>query len=124
MPRVDIPVADVVRTGTAIGSAGSEVTGDSSQNHIITNTGDVFVIARNSAATSTRNVTPVRAQNAIDGVTVTDNAVAVPISSSKILGPFQPSIYNNLSGADIGKMYLNVDHADLKLQAFRVPANR
>src|SRR6476659_1893090 len=108
MPRVAIPIPDAVRTGTALGAAGTEVTGDASNNHIMSNDGNVVLLARNSAATATRNVTLVIAQNAIDGQTVSNPSVAVPINSSKIIGPFPTSIYNNLSGADNGQMYINV----------------
>lgn len=114
-----IPVVDLVRTGTATGAAGSEVTGDAANNHTFTNDGRVCLLARNSAGTATRNVTNVIAQNSIDGQTVTNPTVAVPVNSAKVIGPFPPALYN--PPTDPGQCYINVDHADLKLQAFRIP---
>jgi len=116
MPRIDVPVTDVVRAGVA---PPTEVTGDAANNHIVTNDGRVFLVARNSAATTTRNVT-IQTPGTVDGLAVADRVVAVPISSSKYIGPFPTATYNQ-SGSDQGKLYVDVDNAELRLLAFRLP---
>jgi len=119
MPRVEITPADLVRTGTGIGAAGTEVTGDATNQHMFLNNGREFLLARNSSGATTRNVTLVPAQT-VDGQAVAGIGIAVLLSSTKVIGPFPPGIYNQISGADIGKCYFNVDHADLRFQVFRV----
>jgi len=115
MPRTNVPVQQLSRTGLVTGSTGSEVTGDSANNHSFINDGKTFLHVRNSAATATRNVTLVIAQPGPDGATVTNPSVAVPISSEKVIGPFPQAIYNQPDGT----CYINVDNAELRLQAIQ-----
>ncbi|MGQ0797576.1 MAG: hypothetical protein ACT4OI_06930 [Methanobacteriota archaeon] len=110
---------DFVRTGVAMGAAGSETTGDATNNHVFTNDGRTILHVRNSAGTATRNITLVLGVNQIDGQTAPNPAVAIAVNSSKTVGPFPQAIYNQ--SADAGKCYVNVDHADLRIQALRLP---
>jgi hypothetical protein len=114
MPRTNVPVGSTVRTGTEIGSGGSEVTGDSTNNHEMVNDGKTFLLVRNADA-SPHNVTPKIAKT-VDGVTPTSVARSVGASGHKILGPYPTAIYNTTAG----KLDIDVDDNNLMLQAFKV----
>ena len=120
MPRVNIPLTDIDRAGSAnVGTAGTEVTGDPSNNHDAIAGDGVIVLVRNSSGTTARVVTEV-IQDQIDGQAVTNRTVSVPANGHKIIGPFSQE-YLVKSGADKGKIYLNADNADLRFQAFKLP---
>lgn len=113
MPRTVVPVTDVTRAGIFP----TEVNADTVNNHECDWGATVILVARNSAATATRTVTLVLPPEAtIDGQAPANRTVAVPISTSRYIGPF-PQIYRTSDG----KIHVNVDHADLRLVALRVP---
>jgi hypothetical protein len=45
----------------------------------------------------------------------------VPLSSTRLIGPFTPSLFNQPSGADAGKVYVDVDSSEIKLTVYRLP---
>lgn len=55
-----------------------------------------------------------------DGLAVTDKAVIVPITTGdKIIGPFPPAVYNQISGTHAGKVLITFDAvADLTIGFF------
>lgn len=110
MARVDLPLTEITRAGVA---PAAEVTGDATNNHSFSNDGEVFLLARNSAATATRTVT-LRIAQTVDNQAVTSRTVAVPISVSRYIGPFPTDVWGQTVNVD-------VDHADLKLSAYHVP---
>ena len=66
MPRVDIPVTQITRSGVA---PATEVTGDTVNNHSVVNDGAVWLEVRNSGTTVARTVSA-RFENTIDGQTI------------------------------------------------------
>lgn len=47
----------------------------------------------------------------VDGLPIDDLDIVVPTSTNRLVGPFPPSQYNQPSGTDAGKVYLNFDAA-------------
>lgn len=115
MARADITVQALDPAGVFT----AEQTGDSSNNHVLTNNGEVFLIARNADASNPHTVTVVT-PGTVGGLAITDQAVVVAASSTKLIGPLDPDVYNQPSGADTGKVYVNVDSSQLKLSAYRM----
>ncbi len=119
MARVQVPVNTIARTGTPVGSGATEVSGDATNNHYMANSGVEWLHVRNSGGTS-RTVTLVIGVT-VDGAAVVNPTVAVPGNTSRIIGPFPEAFYDQLSGDEQGNLQFNVDHADLKLMAFKLP---
>lgn len=115
MPRIEVPLTTLTRVGTALGAAGTEVTGDATNQHFLVNTETTFIIARNSGG-SPRTVTLMLGQT-LDGQAPTNRTVSVAAGTSQIIGIFPPNLYNQPT--DAGRAWINVDHADLRLQAYR-----
>ncbi len=109
MPRVALTVNEVTRTGLATPTAQNA---DVANGHSVANDGKVFVLVGNSAATATRTTT-FQTPGTVDEQLVADRTVAVPISSSKYVGPFPPVQYGDTLNID-------VDHADTRLTAFHL----
>nr|WP_221374403.1 hypothetical protein [Actinoplanes polyasparticus] len=108
MPRVIVPVTDVVRTGIL---PATEVNGDATNFHYINNDGATWLEIRNAGAsprtfTSVVNVT-------VDGQAVTNPTVALAASAIKKVGPFPIAVYGTTFN-------FNVDHADIKITAYRL----
>jgi hypothetical protein len=105
MARTVLPVTSVGRSGV---THPAEQSGDTTNNHVVANTGRTIILVRN-ADTSSHSVTFV-ITNTVDGQAVTNRTVAVPASSTVDLGKFQTEIYGSQMG-------INVDSAQLKLIA-------
>lgn len=108
MPRVAVPVTQITRTGIA---PATEVNGDATNNHSVANTGDMFLLVRNSGSTVSRTVT-INYAKTFDGQAVSARTVVVPISVSRYIGPFPTDMFGAL-------LLVNVDNAELKLSAYR-----
>ena len=106
MPRTVLPVVSVARGGVA---APTEQTGDTVNNHVVTNTGRTIITVRNADGAASHNVTFV-ITNTVDGQAVTNRTVAVAQSATLEFGKFQPDIYGTAMG-------INVDSTQLKLSA-------
>ncbi len=119
MPTTNVPVTTISRAGVATGSDASEVAGDTTNDHNMVNTGVEFLSVRNAGVTP-RTLTLIT-PGTIDGQAVGDRAVTIGASATgKLVGPFPTNIYSQLSGDDKHKLKFTVDHADLKLLAFKV----
>lgn len=105
MARASIPTAAPSRDGVALAS---EQTGDSSNGHVITNTGRTLIIIRN-ADTSDHTATFV-IPGTVDGQAIADRTVTVPASSSRVYGKFSTSVYGRT-------LAVNVSSSQLKLSA-------
>lgn len=114
MARTDIAVTSLDRTGPAL----VEVAGDSVNNHSFTNDADTraFIHARNADAVATHSITLLIATT-VDGQSVASKVVTVAISATQLIGPFPP-VYTQADG----KVYFNVDSAQLKLAVFHLAA--
>jgi len=119
MPRVDVPVVTITRAGALLGSLGSEVTGDAANNHTMKNSGVEVLGLRNNGAT-TRTVT-IPTPKTVDGLAIADRTVQLLANEHKIVGPFPEGTYDQASGTEQGQMHIDVDHADVRLQAWRIP---
>ncbi len=109
MPRVNVPVTDVTRAGIL---PATEVNGDATNQHSFSNDGSTWLEVRNGGA-SPRTLTLVIGVAGPDGATVTNPTVALAASALKKVGPFPVGIYGTT-------MSVNVDHADIKLTAYRL----
>ena len=118
MARVNVPVVAMSRSGVLLGSLGTEVDGDSVNGHYFENTGKEFLTLRNNAGT-TRTVT-LKVGATVDGQAVVDPTVTLLANEHKIVGPFPEGIYDQTSGDELGNVQIDVDHADVKLQAWKV----
>lgn len=115
MARVALTVQDLAPTGVFT----AEQNGDSVNNHVVANNGEVFLIARNADGSNAHTVTLVT-PGTVGGLAVSDQAISVALSSTKLIGPLDPDVYNQQSGADAGKVYVDVDSSQLKLSAYRM----
>lgn len=97
---------DVI-TPTVLSDAGTTMTlaAASGDGHKFPNTGREFVVVTNSY-TATVTLTVVTGGNA-GGIAISDVDVSLTAGQSKIVGPFNTAIFNQPSGSDAGRIYLN-----------------
>ena len=109
MPRVDVPVTQITRSGVA---PATEVNGDPTNGHSVANDGSVWIEARNSGSTPAR-VVSAQFANLVDGVTVDAKTWSIPTSATRRIGPFPVRLYGNT-------LLISVDNAVLKLTAYKL----
>lgn len=108
MARVNVPVVSVTKAGVA---AGTEVNGDATNFHEVSNNGSTWIEVRNADGAATHILT-IKVSRTVDGQGVTSRSYTIPISATtrKIrLG--DPAIYGNPTQVD-------VDSTQLKLTAY------
>lgn len=108
MPRVDVPVTQITRTGIP---DTTPTVGDPVNQHSVVNDGTVWVEVENTGASS-RTLSALFA-NAIDGVTVDAKTWAIAAGARRRIGPFPIRYYGNT-------LQLDVDNAELELSAYKV----
>jgi hypothetical protein len=106
MPRVNVPVTALSRSGIA---PPSETNGDAANGHRVANTGQTIVVVRNSSADTAYDVTFVT-PGTVDGQPVGDRVVEVPADTTRWFGRFSPGVYGTA-------LLLNVENTALKLSA-------
>lgn len=111
MPRVNVPVTQITRSGVA---PATEVSGDATNNHSVANDGSVWLEVRNSGSTVPRTVSA-RFVNTVDGVTTPAKTWSVATSATKRIGPFPVRLYGS-------SLQIDVDNAELKLTAYKLAA--
>lgn len=109
MPRVNVPVTLITRSGVA---PATEVNGDATNNHSVVNDGLVWIEVRNSGSTVARTVSANFA-NTIDGQTTPAKTWSIPTSSTRRIGPFPVRYYGDT-------LLIDVDNAELKLTAYKL----
>ncbi|MEU9245859.1 hypothetical protein [Streptomyces sp. NPDC048385] len=109
MARTAVSVTQITRAGVA---AGTEASGDPTNNHTIPNNGKMVLQVRNSGSTVARTVT-FRFPGLVDGQAVTPRAVSIPTSATRWFGPFPTGDYGS-------QLLVDVDNAELKLTAYGV----
>ncbi len=119
MPRTDVSPTTLTQNGVFPAAVAGTADGN-----MFRNNGDVFLEVANANGTTARTVTlPTPAQR--EGLAIADLVVSVAAASRTYIGPFSPSLFNNQTGADAGKAYINFDAAapaDLSIRAFKFPS--
>ncbi len=77
----------------------------SGDGHKFVNNGREFLVARNSTA-GTITMTVVTG-GTVDGYAINDVDIAIAAGATALAGPFKPEVFNQRSGSDAGKVYLN-----------------
>lgn len=108
MARTPVPVTSITRAGV---TAAAEVNGDTVNGHSVANNGSTFIVVRNNGATP-RTLT-INLQGSVDGQPITARSISVAASATRYVGPFSTTQYGTT-------IECQVDHADLRLTAFRV----
>jgi len=116
MARVDLPVTNIIRTGT--GNAGVLTVSDDALNHEFVNDGRTIICAlKTGGAGILTFLTP----GTVDTKDIASRTVTVPVHGTQVtmIGPFPPGIYNQSNGL----VHIDLDDdATLWLGAFRLPA--
>jgi hypothetical protein len=113
--RIDIAVTDVTRSGVALPAATTGV----ADGHMFLNDGNVIIQVANGDGAGAQVLT-IQIPGLVDGLAVTARTVSIPLSSSKSIGPFPQSIYNQTDG----KVYIDYpagEHAHFATNVIRVP---
>jgi hypothetical protein len=118
MARVDLAITEIAQSGVYPSGTTGQADG-----HKFSNSEDVFLEVVNGNGSTPRNVIfPTPAERA--GLAVADLTVTIPAAARRIIGPFEPSVFNQ-GGADQGKTHINYQaggETDLTVRAFRFPS--
>ncbi|KMS71752.1 hypothetical protein ACH49_24285 [Streptomyces leeuwenhoekii] len=109
MPRIDVPVTQITRSGVA---PAGEIDGDPVNGHSVSNTGGMWIEARNASTTAAHTLSAHFAST-VDGVTVDAKTWSIPAEQSRRIGPFPTRLYGTTLNVDVGS-------AELKLAAYTV----
>jgi len=107
MARTDLTTQVSSRLGTVLSYAAVSAANDA----MFVNTGVEEVIIK-TGATATVNIvfeTPITVLS--EALAVADEVTTLIASSDGLFGPFPTGVFNQPSGADVGKVYINVDQA-------------
>lgn len=111
MPRVAVPVTAISRAGVA---PAAETNGDATNNHTVANDGKTIMLVRNANGAATARTLTVRLSGAVDGQGISPKTYSIAAAASRYIGPFPVGSYGST-------MQVDVDNADLKLSAYRIP---
>lgn len=113
MPRVDLPVTAVTRSGVA---QPAETNADTANNHQLFNDGRTILEVRNSDGIAAQTIT-FEIPGEIDlGIAVPDRVITIPATAVRLIGPF-PLSYNQ-PGTSL--VHVNPGNAALRFRAYRV----
>jgi hypothetical protein len=73
--------------------------------HMFTNSGDTLLLVKNDDASSKTITIPTPRE--VQGLALADPTYVVPAGEEWRIGPFDPATFNQPSGADAGKVYVN-----------------
>lgn len=114
MARVEITVTTISRDGVA---PASQVTSDATNDHVIEgNDGRVVLEAQNVDAGSAHTVT-VTTPGSVAGLAIADLEVSVPASSTRWIGPFPTTVFNQTGTDDVN---IDVATANLRFRAYKI----
>ncbi|KKN47440.1 hypothetical protein LCGC14_0662800 [marine sediment metagenome] len=84
------------------------------------NSGRLFLLVTNAHGSEARTLTfPTPSQ--IGGLDIEDPAVVVAAGTTMLIGPFRPLLFNQVSGDDIGRVYIDYnDAADLIVAMYQM----
>ena len=100
MARTDLALQEIVGTGLAPAYSAANVDG-----HAVLNRGEMFLHVKNASGAPI-NVTLVT-PSTVRGRAVADDVVAVPAAGERMIGPFDPELFDFKSGADANKLHVN-----------------
>lgn len=122
MPRVEIPVTEIARSGVRVDNV-AQVTGDATNDHYIAeNDGRVYLEIENENVGSQTvdieaNPSP---GGTFDGLAIEPLTLTIPAGQTFLFGPFRPYTFQQDSD---GMMHVNPSvSTDLKFRAFRLPS--
>jgi hypothetical protein len=116
MARTNLTVIEITRTGVDLATT---LEAGNADGEMFYNGGDVLLAVENlNAADCTVTVVSPRT---VDGLAVSDLTVVVSQDEVMLIGPFPRDTFNQPSGDDAGKVYVNLSHVDdLKVAALRL----
>lgn len=111
MPRTNITVVEITRAGVAA----TEVAGDTVNGNQFDHGARTFLRARNADGAAPHTAT-IQTPGTVDTLAIADRVVSVPASATRYIGPFTTDYRQS-----DGKVYVDVDDAQLNLAVFRLP---
>ncbi len=103
MPRVNIPVTEVIQAGVA---PPAQVTGDAAEKHsLLLGGGKILLEAENTGTTVARIVT-IETPGTIDGVSIDELEISVPKEAKRYI-PIDSSVFRQKEG----KVFIDPAHA-------------
>lgn len=121
MPRVEIPVTDIVRSGIEAGAVAA-VASDATENHFVdANDGRVFLEVENqNAGAQTVEVLPnPSVGGTYDGLTIEPLVLTIPAGETWLFGPFRALTFQQDA---TGTMHIDPSiSTDLLFRAYRLP---
>ncbi len=117
MPRVEIPVTTISRSGA---TPPSQTTADATNDHYIANNDGRIFLEIISTDGSTQTVT-VETPVVEDGLALDDQVISVPAGATRLAGPFSTTTFNQTGVGDENKVFINPSvSTNLKFRAYRV----
>lgn len=107
MPRVDLAIQVTTRDGIIPSYEAVAAASDA----MFLNDGATYLHIKNASGSTANLVfqTPVTVSS--DALAVADKTATIETATEKIFGPFATGVYNQPSGADVGKVYADTDQA-------------
>jgi len=119
MARAELPITTLSRDGILLADATVETDGDPTDGHYVKLDDRPTLLFRNAGA-STRTVTLAYGMT-VDGQTVPARTIELTSGQMKGGGDWPESLFGQESGECKGCLTIDVDHADVKLQAIKQP---
>ena len=118
MPRLDLTLVETSTDGVDQ-TAGQGIVAANDAMYVNDGKTILKVVNANGAAQTFDVITP--GTVGADGLAIADLTVSIAGSTTEYCGPYPPSIYNQKSGADAGKVHLDTASSDLTMTAIKVP---
>lgn len=107
MSRTELTVTTITRTGV---DSAATLEAANADGEAVVNNGATFIEVLNTDAADC-DVTVVSPRT-VDGLAVADLVVTVSQNERMMIGPFPKDTFNNQSGDDAGKIYVNFEHVN------------
>lgn len=109
MARLIMATAASAKTGTVLPA---ETNGQVGDGNYANNSGRTIIIARNASVDTNYDVT-VHVRKEVEGKNVEEHVKEVAFGTTQVFGPYPVSEYGT-------EIWVNVEHADIKLRAIQV----
>ncbi len=119
MARVNVPFTQLDHLGDDIDVG--ETAFDEPDGAMFTNVDAQTVLVLQNDGAGTHVITFITPFLASGGLTVEDPTVSLLTGEKHVLGNFDPVVYNQPSGADVGKIYMDSDgdQSEVKAKVYR-----